>query len=541
MKKNIKAFIVAFCFIFLMAWLPIDVVSEYLANESGDVTSGTPESNRIYTIYVPGSASKVFDVQNALTNDNSIVWTYPYNGDECQEWRFIRQGTDYAIQDSHSGKYLTVKGNSSSADAELVISSRPSSGFSNGQLFCVEQIGTGIRYRIYTKSSDYTLAIGYNSSGYLRQLSSSADTTEVYLTESGPYHGLQEGFVHLQRYNTVYATDDDFLGYVLSSDTLLYSEFNSTATFEWLAVYRGDGYFSFSQNGCYLCCSGTAAGATVSMRSGFSESYCLWKVINNNGYYQLAPKTAVSSDTVSAVLSANSNSPVLVASGSQNGRWRVIRSRYYYRYDMSVYAAEDFSHNNSHADIFNYACSALYKRNGDNQNLIFTTAGTPDIVASDITDLLLKSKIFVLRSHGSPTSFILNARDGNGNNIGTTVTYNLSLINNMSSEYLKNLDCALFLSCHSAEGAYTSSSSSNFVKAVVDKGAYCAIGFDGSVACQKASTFAQLFFEYYANNTGTNSSVIREAFNYIVEETADWNTEYYKPYYYNGYYGIKVD
>lgn len=124
--------------------------------------SGTPESYRIYTIYAVDN--RVFDVQNALSADNSIVWTYPYNGDECQEWRFIRSGYDYVIQDSHSGKYLTVKGDSSSANAEVVISSRPSAGYSSGQLFRVEQIGTSMRYRILSKCSNYTLAIGYNSS-----------------------------------------------------------------------------------------------------------------------------------------------------------------------------------------------------------------------------------------------------------------------------------------------------------------------------------------------------------------------------------------
>ena len=76
--------------------------------------------------------------------------------------------------------------------------------------------------------------------------------------------------------------------------------------------------------------------------------------------YQLAPKSAVSGDTASAVLGLNSAVPTLVSSSSQYGRLRIIRSHYYYNYDMTIYAAEDHYHSNnysSHTDIFNYACS----------------------------------------------------------------------------------------------------------------------------------------------------------------------------------------
>ena len=281
--------------------------------------SGTPESYRIYTIYAVDN--RVFDVQNALSADNSIVWTYPYNGDECQEWRFIRSGYDYVIQDSHSGKYLTVKGDSSSANAEVVISSRPSAGYSSGQLFRVEQIGTSMRYRILSKCSNYTLAIGYNSSNrHLCQLAKTSDTAQVYLTESGPYHGLQEGYVHIQQYNTVYSADDRMLGINLSAGELLNSKFSNTAIYEWRVRYQGNGYFSISRGNNY----------------------------------------------------------------------------------------------SSHTDIFNYACSSLYLKNRDNQCLIFTNNDEPYYDTSEITDLMKTSNMFVLRAHGSPTSFVLNAKDGNG-------------------------------------------------------------------------------------------------------------------------------
>ncbi|MDD7676299.1 MAG: RICIN domain-containing protein, partial [Eubacteriales bacterium] len=282
-EKSRKAKIITLCLVCFILLTPLSIAAtEYSAKENGDVMAGTPESNRIYTIGTQNANNRVFDVQNALTADNSVVWTYPYNGDECQEWIFIKQGLDYAIQDSHSGKYLTVKDNVSSANAEVVISSRPASGFSAGQLFRVEQIGTSMRYRLFSKCSNYTLAIGYNSSWYLRQLATTDSSTQIYLTESAPYHGLQEGYIHIQQYNTVYSTGDKMLGFVLSSNALSYSKFSNSATFEWYVKYHGNGYFSISQNGCYLRCSGTSAGASVATQSGFSDDYCLWKIINND-------------------------------------------------------------------------------------------------------------------------------------------------------------------------------------------------------------------------------------------------------------------
>lgn len=511
----------------------------YSANENGDLMSGTPESYRIYTIYAVDN--RVFDVQNALSADNSIVWTYPYNGDECQEWRFIRSGYDYVIQDSHSGKYLTVKGDSSSANAEVVISSRPSAGYSSGQLFRVEQIGTSMRYRILSKCSNYTLAIGYNSSNrHLCQLAKTSDTAQVYLTESGPYHGLQEGYVHIQQYNTVYSADDRMLGINLSAGELLNSKFSNTAIYEWRVRYQGNGYFSISRGNNYLYCTGSTSGTRVLLSSNVSQNGCLWKITKSGNYYQLAPKSAVSGDTASAVLGLNSAVPTLVSSSSQYGRLRIIRSHYYYNYDMTIYAAEDHYHSNnysSHTDIFNYACSSLYLKNRDNQCLIFTNNDEPYYDTSEITDLMKTSNMFVLRAHGSPTSFVLNAKDGNGSFIGSTTTYNISLINNMNSSALNNLKCALFLSCSSAEDSYSDgSSASNFVTAVVDRGARSAIGFDGSVDCRRASMFSSYFFEYFANNQGVDQVVASDAFDYTLRATRQhYNEDTYQPYFYNGY------
>ncbi len=531
--------ILTFCMICFILLAPLGIVAEYSARENGDVMAGTPESNRIYTIGTQNVNNRVFDVQNAQTADNSVVWTYPYNGDECQEWRFIKQGSDYAIQDTHSGKYLTVKNNSSSTDAEVVISSRPSSGYSTGQLFRVEQIGTSMRYRLLTKCSNYTLAIGFNSSYYLRQLAMTNATAKIYLTESAPYHGLQEGYVHIQQYNTSYSIYDKMLGVHSASSGLTYSQYSNSATFEWRVRYEGNSCFTISCDGYYLRYAGTSPGATVSVSGTYSATYCLWKITKTGNYYQFTPKNAVSS----IALGVSSTTPQLVYTSTDTSKWRVIRSHDYSDYNMTIYAAEDRSHSNnyqSHSDIFHYACSALYLRGKDNQNLIFTNNASPDYTQTDITYFMKNSSIFVLRAHGSSTSFLLNARDGNGNNIGTAVTYNLSLINNLGSSELNSLKCALFISCHSAEGAYTSSSSSNFVKAVVNRGARSAIGFDGLVDCRKASNFANLFFKYYARARNIDQVVAREAFESALELTeSDYAEGSYMPYFYNGMTTIK--
>lgn len=538
MKKRIlfiKFVACLLCCFILSTPLTISAV-DYSCNDRGQVVAGDPQSGRIYVILV--SSTKAFDVINALTADNSPVWTYTYNGDACQEWTFLHQGNSvYAIQDTNSGKYLTVKDDSSSLNAEVVITSKPSGGFSSGQLFKVEQIGTA-NYKLLSKCSNYTYAIGTNSSGYLRQTAKTNVLTNVYLDEAGYHHGFLDGDIHLQMYNTSYSVNDKMLGFVSSTTSLTYSKFSNSATFEWYIRYAGNGYFTLKQDGCSIYTSGSTVNKAVSVSSTAASSQCMWKVIEGDGYYQLAPKAAVSGDTASVVLGISGTSPKLVSSSSSTGKWRIIQSHYYDNRDLTIYAAEDFGHSSnysSHADIFQYACSSLYLRGKDNQKLIFTT-GELEWDTDEITELLQQTNIFVLRAHGSATSFLMNARDGNGNNIDTTTRYNLSNITGLNSS-LSSLKCAIFISCHSAEGAYTSgSSASNFVTAIVGKGAKCAIGFDGEVNCQKASSFASAFFEYFYQNYGADDSVASDAFNYAVTITqSSYSTSDYQPLFYNGY------
>ena len=542
-RKSLITKIIALCLACFILVTPLTINAfDYSVNEDGAVMAGLPQPNRIYTIYTQNN--KVFDVINGSTANYSEVWTYTYSGAMCQEWKFIFVSTtsdgerEYAIQDTKSQKYLTVVNSSSASGSELVITAKPSSGYSSSQLFMVQQIAASMRYRILTKYSNYTLAIGYNSSGYLRQFSTSDASTQLYLEESAPYHGLQEGYVHIQKYNTVYSSEDQFLGLDVDNSALDYTQFDNSTAFEWYVIYRGDGYYSISSNGYFLSSSGTSVGHLVSTTGDYSESDCLWRIINNGTYYQIAPKTAVSENTVSAVLGIANNTPKLVASNT--GEWRIIRSHYYYNYDMTIYAAEDFTHSNaygSHADIFHYACASLYLKGQENQKLIFTVDELNTTV-NDIATLLDRSRFFLLRAHGTQNSFLLNARDGNKNNIGNAVTFGLSLLdpNQTDVNDLSNLHCAMFISCESAQGAYSNGSQSNFVKAIVAKGAQSAIGFDGGVDCQKASSFADEFFDYYANpnNIGMMNALARQAFLEALEQTEDLSGEDYKPYFWNG-------
>lgn len=563
-RKSLITKIVTLCLACFILVTPLTIIAaeddeeqEYSVNEDGAVMAGEPVGDRIYTIYT--QSGKVFDVYSGWQDDNTAVWTYTYGGHMCQEWRFIRVGTDYAIQDTNSQKYLTVKDASSSVDAEVVIKSNRDDGdriveatdYYPDQLFSVQQIGTSMRYRILSKSSGYTKAIGYDSSRYLRELASSDTSTQVYLEESAPYHGLQDGFIHIQKYNAEYSSEDKMLGCDIANNILDYTKYNNQTKFEWLVKYRGDGYFTISLDGQYLWSFRSTVGDAVSVANGNKGDSCLWKIINCGDYYQFAPKAAVSADEegeiISAVLGIDGNSLELVNTNDAKGYWRTIRSHYYYNYDMTIYAAEDFTHSNaygSHADIFHYACSSLYLKGQDNQKLIFTVDEL-DTTVSDIATLLDRSKFFVLRAHGTQNSFYLNARDGNNTNIGNAVTFGLSLLDPDDSYVndLSNLHCAMFISCKSAQGAYSNGSESNFVKAIVAKGAQSAIGFDDGVDCQKASSFANIFFEYYANpdHVGMMNVLARQVFLDVLDQTEGLRGEDYKPYFWNGSVPEKFD
>ncbi len=88
-RKSFKTKIVTFCLACFILVTPLTIIAEeeddeleYSVNEDGAVMAGEPVENRIYTIYT--QSGKAFDVWNGLKSDNTIVWTYTYNGDMCQ-------------------------------------------------------------------------------------------------------------------------------------------------------------------------------------------------------------------------------------------------------------------------------------------------------------------------------------------------------------------------------------------------------------------------------------------------------------------------
>ena len=551
-RKSFKTKIVTFCLACFILVTPLTINAvDYSVNEDGAVMAGEPVDNRIYTIYT--QSGKVFDVWNGLKDDNTDVWTYTYNGDMCQEWRFIRVGTDYAIQDTNSQKYLTVKDASSSVDAEIVIKSNCDDGdgwveatdYYPNQLFSVQQIGTSMRYRILTKSSNYSLAIGYNSSRYLRQLATTDTSTQVYFEESAPYHGLQEGYVHIQEYNSLYALDDMFLGIGYDFGNLCASAYSNSANYQWLVRYRGGGCYSFANNGYYLTSYGSNVEDDVRSAS-FHESDSIWRVIKSDDYYELVPDSAYAElpsgeIVIDACLGLDSNAPVLVNTSDTTRRWRIIRCHHYYNYDLSMYVMEDDSHSNTHAYIFNYVCSALSYMGNDNQNIHYEIDEEVDLDADDITNMIDCSDIFVIYAHGMEdgSSITLNAKDINENNKGERVSYNLSNINSLADNSLYSLGCAIFFSCHSAEGAYTDDDSYNFVNAVIDRGAKGAIGFDGKVNCDSAKVFAEKFFTHYVTLPGSISARALEPYREATRATRYHDSETYKPYFTNGVISLK--
>ena len=558
-RKSIKTKIVSFCLACFVLLTPLTINAvDYSVNEDGAVMAGEPVDNRIYTIYT--QSGKAFDVWNGLKSDNTIVWTYTYNGAMCQEWKFIKYGTDYVIQDRNSQKYLTVVNTSSPSESELSIRDKPSSGYYSSQIFKLQQIGTGMRYRILTKYSNYALAIGYNSSGRLRQLSTSDYTTQLYLEESAPYHGLQEGFVHIQEYNSSYVQNDLFLGVDYLAKDLYATNTNKALYFKWLVKYRGGGCFSFLNynTDTFLAHIG-AETEDIVRTSAFNENTCLWRIIKTDDYYAIVPDSAYHKTndvvTIDSYLGLDStSSPILVNSANVTRKWRIIRSNYYYNYDLSMYVMEDDSHSESHAYIFDYVCSSLYLKRQDNQNLHYEVDDVVDIfdyhyhnniddtdevldTINDVTNMIDLSNIFIIYAHGTEdgSSIILNAVNSDETYKGEQVIYyNKSNITSLEDDSLSSLGCAIFFICHSAEGIYDNEDSDNFVNAVMDRGAQSAIGFDGTANCYDIEKFSLAFFTQYCDMVGTISARVLESYEEAVFYGDIIYTNEFSPYYTNG-------
>lgn len=542
-RKMFAVKIIALCLICFVLVTPLTINAvEYSVNEDGAVMAGDPVHERIYTIFT--QSNKSFDVYSGWVNDNTEVWTYTYGGHACQEWKFIKQGNDYAIQDTNSQKFLTVQDNPSSSGAEFVIQSKSGANYSANQLFKVQQIGTSMRYRILTKSSNYTLAIGYSSSGYLCQLPTSNSTTQVYLKESAPYHGIQEGYVHINEYNEAYARDDMFIGIDNDLSGLCASVYSNSANYQWLVRYRGNGCYSFANNGFFLTSYGDSIGDEVRSASFGEDS--LWRVIKSNDYYELVPNSAYAKlDSGEIVINCcfglNNNAPVLVSNSNPTRKWRIIRSHYYYNYDLSMYVIEDDSHSDTHAYLFNYVCPALYSYGGDNQNLHYEVDDEVDLDANDITEMIDLSEFFIIYAHGSTDAsyIVLNARNSSGNNKGERVIYDISNISQLNDNALYSLKCAIFFSCHSAEGVYNYVNNTNFVNEVIDRGARSAIGFDGKLDCEDAEKFADIFFYKYSDTIGSAAARALDAYEEAVFYSNVEYSEDFMPYYTNGILTLK--
>ncbi len=451
---------------------------------------------------------------------------------------------------------MTVLNNSSAENAQIVISSKPTTGFTSGQLFSIQQIGTSMRYRIFTKSSNNTLAIGYDSSYYLRQMATSQTSTQIYLEESAPYHGLQEGFVHIQQYSSSFLDDDNvfignlFLGVDYDAEDLYALRFQNDLYYKWLVKYRGGGCFSFINynTGAFLAYSGFEPNGYVHT-SVYNESTCLWRIIKRNDYYELVPNPAYTEVngvvTIGSYLGLdNTNSPELVNAANETRKWRIIRSHYYYNYDLSMYVMEDDSHTDTHAYIFDYACSALYVKGYDNQNLHYEVDEVIDIdadddgsVVDDITHMIDASNLFIIYAHGvsDGSSITLNAKYSSGIDKGPTVSYNRSNITSLTADSLDSLGCAIFFSCHSAQGVYENENSNNFVNAVMAKGAQSAIGFDGTVRCDDIEVFSLEFFTRYSNMVGSISARAMECYRSAINNMNALNLDDFNPYFTNGY------
>ena len=73
----------------------INTYAEGYFQGNGQLTGAQPIVNRIYNIKSYMDTNRYFDVVNGATANRSNVWTYPYNGAACQEWKITKvEGTD---------------------------------------------------------------------------------------------------------------------------------------------------------------------------------------------------------------------------------------------------------------------------------------------------------------------------------------------------------------------------------------------------------------------------------------------------------------
>ena len=279
---------------------------------------------------------------------------------------------------------------------------------------------------------------------------------------------------------------------------------------QWNLIPLGDGYFKIVSNHSGYALS-VPSGKTSSQNIALvQESYTgatrqQWQITElANGNFKIKPRSASSSpDLVMAVGTGSTNGVNIeqrtyINDDNYKDEWELIALYV----DVTLIGIQDDedvvnekgSSTESEHDHFSCYSSVMSSINSMG-NYGFNLYDTNYIAHTECLEIIAKSRIFVIRTHGGcieNTTFITLNDDGQT----ASMLHDFQIFNyedNTRGADLSNCELILFIGCNTAQLEDTS-----LPYAAVSAGASVAIGFEDEIGCSAANEWVEYFFEYYS-------------------------------------------
>ena len=265
-------------------------------------------NNRVYSFINAGDGDAM-DVNAGNTDTGSWVGHYDYYHDTpWQRWKVMyADNGDYEIMDMHSGKLLSIPGSSSTQTMVWIYPDDDT----DGQKFRFQRNTDGT-VTIFSKSSDYKMALGWNGGSLSQMPADNSANQKFNIVLSGYVYNLQ---------NVQSGRSVDVTAWGVTDGTLV-SQFTRTANApnqSWLFNYVGNGQYEIMDmhSGKLLSVYGNSNGENASV--------CIWYDNDSSGQRF---KVLQNSDGTISLLSASSNYQKALSSPGQANGDLVVQQTY---------------------------------------------------------------------------------------------------------------------------------------------------------------------------------------------------------------------
>ena len=292
----------------------------------------------------------------------------------------------------------------------------------------------------------------------------------------------------------------------LENDMFVLSDFDGTENQSWALCCEGNNYYSIQTNFLYLAYS-PDLGLYATHGTGVTDAK-LWTIEKcSSGNYKIVSKLD-NSKAVSTINNLSIETLNYANDEVYTDEWKIIGN-----VDVSFVASEEggsgrttyFDEMKSY--MLEYGYSNIY------HNAIRESYG---MTTNECLARMATSKIFLIRSHGTPTSIKTTNSDQTLDAPGWIEYTYLNTINQSTPNIFSYADLVICGVCLGGEGGVLAD---NMVNVIYEGGAKTVIGFEKSINTAATTEYFRLFFKHLKSGTATNynslcNNVINELMGY---------------------------